>query len=147
MEVVRITKEFNFEMAHALYQYDGPCKNIHGHSYQLSVTIKGRVIQEPSSPKNGMVIDFSIIKNIIEDTIIKTFDHTLVLSSNSKKDIILKETEKIIFVDYQPTCENLLIDFANRIQSRLDSSMELHHICLRETKSSYAEWYLEDNKK
>ncbi len=41
--MIRLTKIFNFEMAHALYGYDGPCKNIHGHSYQLEVTIAGNL--------------------------------------------------------------------------------------------------------
>ncbi|HQH18564.1 MAG TPA: 6-carboxytetrahydropterin synthase, partial [Bacteroidales bacterium] len=60
MAVIRITKEFKFEMAHALWGYDGPCKNIHGHSYYLYVTIIGSPINNPQSPKNGMVIDYSV---------------------------------------------------------------------------------------
>ena len=59
---IRVTKVFTFDMAHALYGYDGPCKNIHGHTYILSVTLKGKVINENNHPKNGMVIDFSDFK-------------------------------------------------------------------------------------
>ncbi len=42
MAIIRITKAFNFEMAHALLGYKGPCKHIHGHSYELFVTVKGK---------------------------------------------------------------------------------------------------------
>ncbi|MGZ4116332.1 MAG: 6-pyruvoyl trahydropterin synthase family protein, partial [Bacteroidia bacterium] len=61
---IRVTKEFKFEMAHALLGHDGPCKNIHGHSYQLSVTLKGKPINDPSNPKTGMVVDFIDLKKL-----------------------------------------------------------------------------------
>ena len=113
MDVIRITKEFQFEMAHALYGYDGPCKNIHGHSFYLSVTVIGPVKHKDNHPKNGMVADFSQLKEIVKSGIIDDFDHSLVLNGNTPhKKFVKRNTifEKIILVDYQPTCENLLID-------------------------------------
>lgn len=148
MSIIRITKEFSFEMAHALYGYDGPCKNIHGHSYRLSVTIIGKINHEPHHSKNGMVLDFSVLKEIVKSQIINEFDHTLVLNANSPhKKFIKREDifEKIILVDYQPTCENLLNDFVKRIQPHLPENKKLHSLCLSETSTSYAEWYAEDN--
>jgi len=148
MNVIRVTKEFNFEMAHALYGYDGLCKNIHGHSYQLSVTVIGKPATEKKNPKLGMVIDFSDLKKIVGKFIINPFDHSLVLNKNTphktmaKKDSLFK---KIIFVKYQPTCENLLIDFEKRIRKELSKNTHLHHLKLRETPNSFAEWYAEDN--
>ena len=67
--MIRITKEFKFEMAHALYGYDGLCKNIHGHSYRMWVTIKGKVLEKNNHTKNGMVIDFGDLKKIINNCI------------------------------------------------------------------------------
>ena len=43
---IRITKKFAFETGHALYGYDGKCKNVHGHSYKLSVTVIGQPISD-----------------------------------------------------------------------------------------------------
>ena len=80
---IRVTKQFTFDMAHALYGYDGPCKNIHGHTYKLSVTLKGKVIENPNHPKNGMVIDFTDFKRIVADNIVSVFDHSLVLNSKA----------------------------------------------------------------
>ena len=56
-------------MAHALFGYDGPCKNIHGHTYHLSVTLIGSPTQDTDDVKLGMVIDFSDLKKIIKDAI------------------------------------------------------------------------------
>ena len=67
MAVIRLTKEFSFEMAHTLDGYDGPCREIHGHSYRLFVTVKGRPKDDPSDSKCGMVIDFGDLKRIVAD--------------------------------------------------------------------------------
>ena len=48
-------------------------------------------------------------------------------------------------VDYQPTCENMVIDFAQKIQGALPENLKLHHIKLHETATSFAEWYASDN--
>ena len=64
MAKIRITKKFTFEAAHALYGYDGKCKNIHGHSYKLFVTIIGNPIKDSNNVKFGMIIDFSYEKSL-----------------------------------------------------------------------------------
>ncbi len=148
-QFIRVTKKFTFDMAHALYGYDGSCKNIHGHTYVLSVTLKGKAINDPHNPKNGMVIDFTDLKKIVKEQVIDVFDHSLVLNANSPHGTIkaFKENfEKINNVPYQPSCENLLIDFLERIKIHLPQSVVINNIKLEETPTSYAEWYLEDNK-
>ncbi|MEO6902427.1 MAG: 6-carboxytetrahydropterin synthase [Bacteroidia bacterium] len=145
---IRVTKEFTFEIAHALYGYDGPCKNIHGHSYQLSVTLKGKPVNDNLSPKNGMVVDFSIIKNIVTAEIIEPCDHALILNNKTSKTLTSSlENQKLIQVDFQPTCENLIIYFVSKLQNSLPAETILHHLLLKETSTSYAEWYFEDNEK
>ncbi len=149
MAVIRITKEFHFEAAHALTGYDGPCKNIHGHSYGLSVTIKGAPQQDDTSPKTGMIMDFSDLKKMIKTNIIDHFDHALILNKNHPHEVIriLRESfSNLVFVDYQPTSENLLADFAERIRKILPEKVELAKLRLRETGSSFAEWRAEDNE-
>ena len=73
--MVRITKEFKFEMAHALHGYDGLCKNIHGHSYKLCVTVKGKIKNNKGNSKDGMVLDFDILKSIVKPEIINKYGH------------------------------------------------------------------------
>jgi len=144
---VRITKEFKFEMAHALFGHDGPCKNIHGHSYRLFVTLKGKPMKEAGNPKNGMVADFSDIKKLVNAEIVHEFDHALVLHKNTPGQLFnaLKE-QKLVLVAFQPTCENLVIHFAKKLKKAVPSGITLHHLLLEETSTSYAEWYAEDNQ-
>ncbi|HPT02046.1 MAG TPA: 6-carboxytetrahydropterin synthase [Bacteroidales bacterium] len=149
MTTVRLTKEFKFEMAHALKGYDGPCRNIHGHSYELIITVKGSPVTDESSPKLGMVMDFGELKKIVRSSIIDEFDHALVINRASAGELQLLNSEifgNAILVDYQPTSENFLIDFAGRIKPLLPAGISLHSMRLRETVTSYAEWFAEDNE-
>jgi 6-pyruvoyltetrahydropterin/6-carboxytetrahydropterin synthase len=148
MSVIRITKEFTFEMAHALLGYDGSCRFVHGHSYGFSVTVKGKPVDDVSNPKLGMVIDFGDLKKIVRETIVNKFDHALVLNSKTPHDLLTGSNEmfdKMIFVDFQPTSENLVFDFAERIRERLPDGVSLHSLKLRETATSYAEWFASEN--
>lgn len=149
-ELIRITKEFKFETGHALYGYDGLCRNVHGHSYKLSVTIIGTPIKDSGNVKFGMVMDFSDLKEIVNETIVKPFDHATVLNVNSPHkelaDVMEQRGHKIQRVDYQPTSERMIIDFAEKIKTQLPNHLSLHHLKLRETESSYAEWFASDQQ-
>ena len=148
MTKVRVTKEFGFEMAHALWNYDGPCKNVHGHSYRLYVTVIGEPINSQKDPKHGMVIDFGDLKKIVKATIINKFDHSVVVSKEAPHHLlqnIEQMFEKYDVMDSQPTCENLVVDFASRLMEKLPENLKLFSLRLVETDTSYAEWYAEDN--
>ena len=147
--MIRLTKEFSFESAHALWGYDGKCREVHGHSYRLFVTVKGEPISDPQSPKLGMVMDFGELKAIVAQQITDRLDHSFVMRRTAEAES-LAETMKsqftnVILVDYQPTCENMLQDFAARLKAALPEGVELHSLRLHETATSYAEWYAEEN--
>lgn len=149
MSKIRITKQFSFETGHALYGYDGKCKNVHGHSYKLSVTVIGTPITDSNNVKFGMVIDFSDLKKIVREEIVDVFDHATVFNKNTPHIELAQELKSrghhVILVDYQPTSENMVIDFAKKIQDRLLNNIQLHSLKLQETESSFAEWYASDN--
>ena len=135
-------------MAHALKGYDGPCRHIHGHSYELIVTVSGEPVSDPASPKLGMVMDFGQLKAIVRQEIVSEFDHALVLNRSSSSEYFPLMGDlfgKLMLVDYQPTSENLLIDYAARIKAQLPERVELISMLLRETVTSYAEWFASDN--
>ena len=149
MSVIRVTKEFTFEMAHALLGYDGSCKYVHGHSYGLSVTVVGKPIDDEGNPKLGMVIDFGDLKKMVREKIVNVFDHALVLNSKTPGEGFKATKEifdKLIFVDYQPTSENIVADFAEIIKANLPGNLKLFSLRLRETATSYAEWFASDNE-
>ena len=148
MAKIRITKIYDFEMAHVLKDYDGPCRNIHGHSYKLFVTVSGIPNKDIRSPKLGMVMDFKDLKSIVKEYIVNRFDHALVISRETDADMIesmQKHMEKLILVDYQPTSENLVDNFAQIISAKLPEHVQLYSLRLWETATSYSEWFAEDN--
>ena len=147
MKTIRITKQFKMEMAHALYGYDGLCKNIHGHSYRLWVTLRGPVLDEHGHEKDGMVLDFGLLKRLVKPHIIDKYDHSFVLNANSSHaNIDLSAFEKVYLLPYQPTSENLVNDFVSIIKNQLPDNIELYKVVLSETANSFAEWCLDDNQ-
>ena len=149
MNKIRITKQFDFETGHALYGYDGKCKNVHGHSYKLSVTVIGTPIEDTQDVKYGMVIDFKDLKVIVQEEIVEKFDHATVFNKNTPHVELAHELQirghNVILVDYQPTTEMMLLDFAAKINAKIPTTITLHSLRLQETASSYAEWFASEN--
>ncbi|PHQ30687.1 6-pyruvoyl trahydropterin synthase family protein [Leeuwenhoekiella nanhaiensis] len=150
MSNIRITKQFSFETGHALYGYDGKCRNVHGHSYKLSVTVIGTPISQSENVKFGMVIDFGDLKKIVKNEIVDVFDHATVFNKNTPHVELAKELSdrghNVLLVDYQPTSEMMVIDFARKIQKHLPQNIKLFSLKLQETDTSFAEWYASDNE-
>lgn len=149
MEKVRVSKEFHFEMAHALWNYDGLCRHIHGHSYKLIITIIGEPIEDSNDQKLGMVLDFADLKVVVKEPVVDYFDHSLVINRGAENYLPDEPNEmydKVHLMDFQPTCENLVLYIAEKVQARLSPGIGLYSVKLYETATSYAEWYAADNK-
>lgn len=149
MAVIRVTKAFDFEMAHALWNYDGACKNIHGHSYKLLVTVIGEPNPDENDPKFGMVIDFTELKLIIKESVINQLDHALLVYKKAEGESLTalkKMYEKVHVLDFQPTCENLVIYIVGIIKKLLPRNNSLLSVTLFETATSFAEWHAGDDK-
>ena len=148
MAIIRLTRVFHFDMAHVLLNYPGKCKNIHGHTYKLEVTVKGIPCNNENSPKKGMLIDFSDFKNLIQNEIITVWDHALMIHQKSDPVLLsaLKNNyEKIITVPFQPTTENMICELAVLIKKILPSDLQLFSLRLHETEKSFAEWHASEN--
>jgi len=136
-------------MAHALYGYDGLCCNIHGHSYNLQVTVTGEPLHLPGHPKDGMIIDFSNLKEIVKTNITECFDHALMVNnlvSDDQLEILKKTTSRLIIVGFQPTTENIVSHIAGILQKNLPLNVSLFSVRLYETVTSFAEWFTSDNE-
>lgn len=149
MAKIRVTKQFGFEMSHALLNYDGLCRNIHGHSYKLQITVAGEPINQSGNPKDGMVIDFSTLKKIIQEQIVRHLDHSLMINENApidKLNQLGQMYERHQVVPFQPTSENLVVYIAENVKPLLPEHIELFSVRLYETANSFAEWYADDNQ-
>ena len=148
MATLHLTRIFHFDMAHVLLNYPGKCKNIHGHTYKLEVTIKGIPSNEETSPTKGMLIDFSDFKNLIQNEIISVWDHALMIHQDSDPDLLhalQNNYEKLILVSFQPTTENMVCELASTIKKILPEDLHLFSLRLFETDKSFASWYASDN--
>lgn len=149
MAKIRVTKQFGFEMSHALSHYDGLCRNIHGHSYKLQITLFGEPLEKEGDPKDGMVMDFSILKKMVKKYIVEPLDHSLMINSLSahNKLVELGEMyERQHLVNFQPTTENMVIFIAEKLKKLLPEHLELFSVRLYETSNSFAEWFASDNQ-
>ena len=157
MMTLRLTKQFSFEMAHALPAYEGKCRNIHGHSYKLFVTVEGSPSPAGQEglplPGQGMVIDFHGLKECVEKAIVEPFDHALVLPriDGMYPEVLPGQptveplggySAKLIMVDFLPTTENLLIHFAHLLRGGFPPGVRLYSLRLYETETSCAELIL-----
>lgn len=139
--MLKLTKIFHFEMAHAIHGYAGACKNIHGHSYELHVGVSSDRTATTYLPTPGFMIDFKVIKKLVKAAVVEKLDHCLVVSA----DFIAANpnhasTENLVIFEAEPTAENLLLYIKQILQQALPDKIKLVHLKLFETKDSYAEW-------
>lgn len=147
MALLTLTKRFHFEMAHLLPNYDGLCKNLHGHSYKMEVCVSGLPNQETGCTDEGMIIDFKLLKEIVNSSVIEKVDHSVLLNNQTDKiliDVLKQQQLKVFEVDFRPTTENLLVYFSKLIAEKLPKGVSLHCLRLQETEGSFAEFYPEN---
>lgn len=124
MPKVYVTKEFEFEAAHHLINYDGPCANVHGHSYKLQVTVSGNInYHDTEYATDCMVIDFKNLKNVVKAAIIDTHDH-----------------EDLNKLYSNPTAEIMVVEMFSTIRKWLPKDVKLESVKLWETSTSFAEY-------
>ncbi|WKZ61390.1 MAG: 6-carboxytetrahydropterin synthase [Cyclobacteriaceae bacterium] len=138
--MITLTKIFRFESAHAIHGYPGACANIHGHSYELHVSVTDNRGSENFIDGMGIAMDFKDLKTIVQTSVIYKLDHALILSQAYLASIPSVPWEKLITFEYEPTAENLLIFIRNEITESLPEHIQLTALRLWETRDSYAEW-------
>ncbi len=132
---MKIAKEFNWEMGHRLPEHFGKCKNIHGHSYKMTVELEG------SLNDNGMLMDYYDLKKII-NPIVENLDHAFMVY---EKDIPVVEflnkiNSKKVIVDFESTVENITKYFLKEIRkSGLPSNVKKVKVRICESPDDYAE--------
>lgn len=99
--------EQSFDAAHFLADYEGKCRNIHGHRWRVILEVKSLTLQSDGQLR-GMVVDFSKLKNDLAKEV-DFFDHMLIIEKNSMKSSTLEalneEGFRIVTLDFRPTAE------------------------------------------
>ncbi len=139
--MLKVTKIFRFETAHAIHGYNGHCKNIHGHSYVLHVTVGASIGDTAFLPKPGFIVDFKDLKKWVNSIIIQEFDHCLILSEDFIKEHPNTVSAENLFIwEMEPTAENILLYIRNKLLTMLPKNIFLKKLTIYETNDSYAEW-------
>jgi 6-pyruvoyltetrahydropterin/6-carboxytetrahydropterin synthase len=164
--MLTISKRFTFEASHRLRFHEGACRNLHGHSYALTVYVQGP--RKVSGPATGMVVDFKRLKQAVEgvlfrgqlyegDRLIDTtpFDHAVMLHEDDELCALLRDKPldadghglRVIPMTEEPTAEYMAGLFAGLVQKNLDglnTDVEVVRIDLYETETSRATWEADD---
>lgn len=141
-----ITKEIEIDMGHRVPNHKSKCRNLHGHRYKIEVGVDDKVITAKGTSDEGMVIDFSDLKQIMMEELDHKFDHGFVIYNEDEFSKIfegLKSTgQNIQFVDFIPTAENLAKYWYQLMKPRLGSKgIKINHVKIWETPSSTATYH------
>jgi len=141
MNKTTLIKSFTFDAAHRLSFYDGPCSNLHGHTYKLEIYLSGQLDSQ------GMILDFNKLKDIYQKTIKPFFDHKSILFVKDSINLKIfkdspEEKDWISWVNYNPTVENMASDILVRLSKKMRKlSIRIIKVRLWETPTSSAELY------
>lgn len=136
MKRLTVTRRFKFDAAHRLRDYDGPCSNIHGHSYVVEVEVEA-VRALGCLDELGMVIDFSQLKKTVGKWIDDNWDHALLLD---REDAVIIDTGlKIFWFDGNPTAENMAKRLVTVCTKELPDGVTVRRVRVQETENCYAE--------
>ncbi|UCH09778.1 MAG: 6-carboxytetrahydropterin synthase [Fidelibacterota bacterium] len=137
---MKVVKHFRWSMAHRLtHGYEGSCASLHGHEYEVEVTVAGEV------DAMGLVVDFADIKRACQGWIKKHLDHATIVSDQdtSLLEFLQRENQRHYVVDFNTTAENIATHLRDVLQQELDRVLDQHlsvvHIRLLETPSSWVE--------
>ncbi|MBS4043398.1 MAG: 6-carboxytetrahydropterin synthase [Chitinophagaceae bacterium] len=137
--MILLTKIFRFEASHAIHEYPGLCKNIHGHSYKLLVSVTN-IHPSEMDKKFGFVMDFKALKTLVNIHILDYFDHQLIVSKKYLKEHQnLNGLENIIVWDLEPSAENMILFIQKKLETVLPSNIKLVKLKLFETADSFIE--------
>lgn len=145
--MLTITKEVSFDCAHVLPWHEGQCKNIHGHTYKLQVTVAKK-----EKDLSAWVMDYGQLKQIINDKIVSAYDHALLLGGGELHHALLQLCQqfnlKHHYVPDNTTTEFIIEDIVNLLQVAFFTAnlqnIKLVKVRLYESATSYAEWTEED---
>lgn len=115
----KLTTEHSFDAAHFLADYEGKCRNIHGHRWKVVAAIKADSLKEDQQQR-GMIVDFGDLKKDLK-RIVNELDHALIIEKGSLKsktlDALAEEKFKLITLDFRPTAENFSKYFYEKIKA------------------------------
>jgi 6-pyruvoyltetrahydropterin/6-carboxytetrahydropterin synthase len=146
MSEFQITRRLEFDAGHRIPNHDGQCRHLHGHRYRIEVTLSGKLVQTAGSPDEGMMMDFGLIKNIMQEHIVTPWDHSFFVAKSDQLLIDFLNSipgHKTTILNSIPTAENLAKAAFDILQPKLseayDGRIRLKQLRLYETPNCWAD--------
>jgi 6-pyruvoyltetrahydropterin/6-carboxytetrahydropterin synthase len=145
---VQITRRIEFDAGHRIPDHASKCRNIHGHRYVLEATVRGRVQPQRGKSDDGMVVDFSDLKTMMNVEIGDKWDHAFLVADSDATALdacaMMGTLHKTVIMSCIPTVENLAALAFDALDKRIrvtdvGSHFELHHVRLYETPNCWAD--------
>lgn len=141
-----ITRRLEFDAGHRIPNHNSQCRHLHGHRYAIEITLSGQIIAAEGVPEQGMVMDFSEVKTIAQETLVNQWDHAFLAYRGDAAVVAFLTTlpgHKTVVLDVVPTAENLatvafrLLDAA--YVDRYANQLRLEQVRLYETPNNWAD--------
>ena len=141
-----ITRRLEFDAGHRIPDHRSQCRHLHGHRYAIEITLAGTVLNAAGEPENGMVMDFSRVKQIANEHIVGAWDHAFLAFRGDSPVVTFLASmpeHKTVLLDAVPTAENLArIAFAILdpvYQASYGNQLRLERVRLYETPNCWAD--------
>jgi 6-pyruvoyltetrahydropterin/6-carboxytetrahydropterin synthase len=159
-KTVTIQKEIEFDAGHRVPNHESKCRNPHGHRYRVLVSLEGEIVEEEGAADEGMLIDFSNVKNLLVNLVHDPLDHGFIVYEGDqelleafswydevtgiKEGPIGGPAWKIIRFPYIPTAENLAIWIWEQLEEPVEDywrgNLRLLDVEVYETPTSAASY-------
>ncbi len=141
-----ISSKLEFDAGHRIPSHNSQCRHLHGHRYAVEITLSGDIITDEGIAKQGMVMDYSEVKQIAKDALVDKWDHAFLVYSGDVQVLQFLqsiEDHKTVVLDTPPTAENLvLVAFNildNAYQDNYGNHLRLEQVRLFETPNCWAD--------
>ena len=130
-----VTKTVKFDAAHVLTDHQGLCRNLHGHTYRVDVSVA-------TETDGDMVIDFRELKGVLSEVILDRFDHSFIYNTGSAGEseiaaVVEKHGMRTVAIPFRSTVENLAKMFYDELKGRISG---LSAVKVWETADNCAEF-------
>ena len=141
-----ISSKLEFDAGHRIPSHNSQCRHLHGHRYAVEITLSGDIITDEGIAKQGMVMDYSEVKQIAKDALVDKWDHAFLVYSGDVQVLQFLqsiEDHKTVVLDTPPTAENLVLVAFNILDSAYQDNygnhLRLEQVRLFETPNCWAD--------
>lgn len=143
---MQITRRLEFDAGHRIPDHNSQCRHLHGHRYALEITLSGDIIKKSGDSANGMVMDFSLIKELAKKHLVDTWDHAFLAYEGDQRIVDFLASlpdHKTVVLPCVPTAENLATIAFDTLDAVYRDSygnhLQLERVRLYETPNCWAD--------